>query len=120
MNSIFGTDLGELAEQTRRMQESMARARERMGQLTATGDDGSRAVTATVGGDGKLLGLRIDPTVVDPARPTELSEMIVAATNNALDALHDLHAESIGVVTDHIDGILEGLDENLYGPDRRP
>lgn len=110
MNSPFGTDFGALAEQTRRMQESMAAARERMGQLTATADDGSRAVTATVGGDGKLLTLRIDPVVVDPARPAELSEMVVAATNNALDALHDLHAENISAVTTHIDGLLDSLD----------
>ncbi|MCP2263286.1 YbaB/EbfC family nucleoid-associated protein [Promicromonospora thailandica] len=108
-------DVKALAAQTRQMQESMARARERIEQLQATGNDGTGMVTATVGGDGRVLSLRIDPSVIDPTRPDVVEDLVVAATNTAIDALRDLHAESIGAVTEQIGGLLDGLDGSPFG-----
>lgn len=115
MSSTPDFDVTEFAEHTRRMQASMARTRERIEQLQATGDDGTGLVTATVGGDGRIAALRIDPSVIDPIHPTALSDLVVAATNNAIDALRELHAESISAVTDQIGGLLDDLGGGLLG-----
>lgn len=115
MSSTPEFDLSAFAEHTRRMQESMARTRERLEQLQATGSDGSGVVTATVGGDGRVLALKIDPSVIDPTRPDALADLVVEAANTAIDALRELHAESITTVTDQIGGLLDGLDEGPLG-----
>ncbi|MFI8527549.1 YbaB/EbfC family nucleoid-associated protein [Promicromonospora sukumoe] len=115
MSSTPEFDVSEFAEHTRQMQATMARTRERIESLQATGDDGTGLVTATVGGDGRIAALRIDPSVIDPIHPTALSDLVVAATNNAIDALRELHAESIIAVTDQIGGLLDGLGNGLLG-----
>ena len=68
---------GAIRENMQRMQEEMKSAR-------FTGDAGAEQVVATVDGSGELVGLRIDPQLVESGDREMIEDLTVAAVRAAV------------------------------------
>jgi nucleoid-associated protein EbfC len=110
---MFG-NLGDMMGMMGKMKEIQARmkaAQESLGTLSATGESGAGLVRATVNGLKQLTRLEIDPDLV--GRPDDremLQDLVVAATNKAMDAVEPK-------IKDHLRQATEGLLPNIPGMD---
>lgn len=92
-----------LMEQAAQMQQQLQAAQEEMAAREFEGTAGGGVVTAVVTGSGELRSVTIDPSVIDPADPEMLGDLVVAAVNQATKAANDAAANQMG-------GIAGGLD----------
>ncbi|MBI3986715.1 MAG: YbaB/EbfC family nucleoid-associated protein [Lentisphaerae bacterium] len=52
-------------------------------------------VTVTARGDASIATIRIDPSVIDPARPAALEKMVLTAVEGALEAAREMSAREM-------------------------
>ena len=75
--------LGNILKQAQEMQSKMAEMQESLAAYEADGESGAGLVKATVSGKGELKALSIDPQAMDPADPTLLEDLVMAAFADA-------------------------------------
>ncbi len=73
-----------LMKQAQQMQEQMLKAQEEAREHVSEASAGGGMVTAKANGAGELVELRIDPRAIDPDDPELLSDMVLAAANEAI------------------------------------
>jgi nucleoid-associated protein EbfC len=96
--------------------------------MEATGHGGAGLVRATVSGQGRLVALDIDPSVIDPQDPRTLSEMVMAAVDAANETMAAQRAERMNELTGGLAEIVDQLHGSLAPggrvepmfPSRRP
>lgn len=110
-----GIDFSAFAEQARRMREELARVKDDLETIQATGYGDGGLVTATVSGEGRILDLRIDSSVIDPDDPETLSRLVVEAIEDANQGIVDQRAERIGGVAEGVGGLFSGLRGSALG-----
>lgn len=93
-----GLDLGALMEQAQAMQQQVAEAQASLAGVRATGSAGGGLVRAETDGNGQLVGLEIDPSVVDPDDIETLADLVVAAVRDGAKAAEKLAQETMGSV----------------------
>jgi nucleoid-associated protein EbfC len=91
--------MGNLAKMAQQMQAEMARVQAELDQLVVEGSAGGGAVTATVNGQQELVGLHIDPDVLDPDDVEMLQDLITAAVNDGLRQVRQTAEEKMARVT---------------------
>ncbi|MFF3127724.1 YbaB/EbfC family nucleoid-associated protein [Streptomyces sp. NPDC057908] len=91
------------------MEGEMAGVQEDLTGVQATGYGADGLVAATVSGDGRIVALRIDPSVIDPDDPETLADLITVAVDSANQAVQEQRAASLAVVTDSLNSLLSGL-----------
>ncbi|HSL25541.1 MAG TPA: YbaB/EbfC family nucleoid-associated protein [Acidimicrobiia bacterium] len=79
-------DMRQLLKQAQMMQEQMAATQEELAARTYEGTAGGGAVKVTVNGANRLLSVVIGSTVIDPADPELLADLVMVAVNQALEA----------------------------------
>jgi DNA-binding protein YbaB len=75
----------------------------------ASGHSADGLVSASVTGEGRLLDLRIDASVIDPDDPEGLAGLVVDAVQAAQQRAAEYQAEQVGAVSAQINGILDGI-----------
>lgn len=77
-------DLSRMMKQAQKMQKDMASAQAALAErkVEATAGGGKVTVTATAAGD--ITGIRIDPSVVDPADVEMLEDLVLTGVRQAL------------------------------------
>jgi DNA-binding YbaB/EbfC family protein len=109
-----GFDMGSLVKQAQQMQQQAQAAQEELDGLRVTGTAGGGLVRATVSGLAQLVGLEIDPSVVDPEDTETLADLIVAAVRDANEAAEKLQQQKLGPLTGGLGGAgLGGLGGSL-------
>ena len=93
-------NIQQLMKQAQKMQEQLQRELE---ETVVEASVGGGVVEVKMTGQKQLLGLTIDPEVIDPEDPEMLGDLIVAATNQALTAANEAAQAGMG-------GIAGGLD----------
>ena len=88
-----------MMKQVQKMQQDMAKMQEELAAKTYTAQAGGGAVTAEVNGQHQLLGVTIDPDVLDPDDVEMLQDMVVAAVNEAMRTAETDAADSMGKIT---------------------
>ncbi len=78
-----GFNVQQMMKQAKKMQEEMARQQEELSKKTFEASSGGGMVSATVNGKFELVGIKIDPTVVDKEDVDMLQDLVVAAVNEA-------------------------------------
>ena len=76
-------NLGNLMKQAKAMQERMEQAQAELETLEVEGESAAGMVRVTLTAKGRMRGLKIDPTLIDPADPEVLEDLITAAHNDA-------------------------------------
>ena len=111
--------LGNMASMLRQAQEMQTRVRdmhERLGALRIDGEAGG--VTVTVSGQQKVLSCRVDPSLLAAGDAAALQDLIVAATNDALETARETAQEELSKVSSGMDlpGLGEALSRMGLGP----
>jgi len=88
-------NMAELFKQAQKMQQELADAQEALGNMTTEGSAGGGAVTVTVTGKQKVQSIKIDPEVVKSGDVEMLEDLIVVATNQALDQSQEMAKEEL-------------------------
>jgi nucleoid-associated protein EbfC len=101
-----GIDVQQLLQQAQRMQEQLMSAQQNLAEAKVTGTAGGGLITATVTGEGELVALEIDPSVVDPEDVETLADLIVAAVRDANAQVQKLAAEQMGPLGEGLGGML--------------
>ena len=92
-------NLNTIARQAQKMQEDMAKLSEELDQSEYASASGGGAVEAVVTGDMTVKEIRIKPEVVDPEDVEMLSDLVMAAVNEALRKAAEDKAEKMEKVT---------------------
>lgn len=103
-----GIDVQQLLQQAQRMQEQLMSAQQNLAEAEVTGTAGGGLITATVTGEGELVALEIDPSVVDPEDVETLADLIVAAVRDANAQAQKMAAEQMGPLGEGLGGMLGG------------
>lgn len=83
-------------QQLKALQDRMAKVQEELAQKTVESSAGGGMVTVVVNGRQEVVGLKIEPQVVDPDDLEMLQDLIVAAVNDALRKSQELAAGEMG------------------------
>ncbi|HKG16656.1 MAG TPA: YbaB/EbfC family nucleoid-associated protein [Solirubrobacteraceae bacterium] len=92
-------NMQQMLKQVQRMQQDMAAAQEALKDETVEASAGGGMVSAVVTGDLVVKEIRIDPQTIDPEDPEMLSDLVLAAVNEALRSAQELAANKLGDVT---------------------
>ena len=90
------------------MQNEMARIQEEVENSEFSASAGGGAVEVTVNGKHEVVSVNIQPEVVDPEDVEILSDMIIAATNEAIRKAADTMEQRMGSATSGL-GLPTGL-----------
>ncbi|KJR99786.1 MAG: nucleoid-associated protein [Desulfobulbaceae bacterium BRH_c16a] len=92
-------DMNTIMQQAKVMQEKMAKIQEDLAKKSITGSAGGGMVLVTVNGQGDVLSVAVEKTVVDPQEVEMLQDLIVAATNDALRKAKELSKQELAQLT---------------------
>lgn len=87
----------QLARQVADMRAKIDQQRAALAEAVFTGTAGGGMVSAVVRGTGELESVRLDPSVLDPADPEMVGDLVVAAVNVALRRAQEAAASSVGL-----------------------
>jgi nucleoid-associated protein EbfC len=88
-----------MMKQIQKMQEKMAQVQEGLETKTVIGEAGGGMVKVTVNGKQHLLKIQIDREVVNPEDVEMLEDLVLAATNKALEESAKMAQEEMARAT---------------------
>jgi DNA-binding YbaB/EbfC family protein len=94
----FG-DMGNLLKQAQQMQRELDRAREELRTAMVSGTAGGGAVRVDATGEGMVVRVAIKPDAVATGDASLLEDLVLAATQDALQKARELHQERMARVT---------------------
>ncbi|MFH1301584.1 MAG: YbaB/EbfC family nucleoid-associated protein [Planctomycetota bacterium] len=106
--------LGNIAgmmKQFSEMQGRMQEMQEKLGKLRFEGSAGGGMVTAEANGQQKILGIKIDQTLLDSGDKEMLEDLLAAAANQALDKAREGAAGEMAQLTGGLN--IPGLEEAM-------
>jgi len=103
--------MNKMMQQVQKMQADMQQAQEELAKETVTASAGGGAVKVTVTGGLEVVSVEIDPEVVDPEDVEMLQDMVLAATNEAVNSSQEMASKRLGGIT----GGLGDMGLNLPG-----
>ncbi len=92
-------NLGQMLRQAQEMQGKMEEMQAKLAELEIAGTAGADMVTVTLDGKGQMRGMRCDPSLLEPGAAEMLSDLVVAAHNDAKTRLDARLAEEMGKLT---------------------
>ena len=88
-----------MIKQAQKMQEKMAALQEELDAREYEIKAGGGAVTLTINGKKEVSALDISPEIVDPDDIETLSDIIIAAVNEAIKKVEDTNNEEMSKIT---------------------
>jgi DNA-binding YbaB/EbfC family protein len=88
-----------MMKQLQKVQEKMARVQEELESKTVVAESGGGMVKVTANGKQHIVRIQIEKEVVDPADVEMLEDLVLAATNKALDEASRVAQEEMAKVT---------------------
>jgi nucleoid-associated protein EbfC len=95
----IGENIGDLVKEAQKMQQRMQAAQQELGELKVDGRSGGDMVTLTLNGRHQILDLKIKPSALDED-PEFLSELVIAAYNDALKKVEEASKKKITNLTE--------------------
>lgn len=92
-------DMMKLMQQAQEMQTRLQQIQDGLENQTVSATSGGGMVTATVDGKGQVRGVKIDPTVVDPADVEMLEDLVIAAVSEAQKKAQNMAQEQMKQLT---------------------
>ena len=100
-----GMNQAAMLKQAQKMQQEMLRMQEEQENKTFSAQSGGGMVSATVNGKHELLELKVNPEAVDPEDVEMLSDLIIAAANEAMKKAEDAMEQAMGTVKGALGGM---------------
>jgi nucleoid-associated protein EbfC len=102
-------DMSKMLQEAQRMQAELQKAQEEAASEVVEASAGGGMVTVKANGTGEIVAIVIDPRAIDPDDPELLSDLVLAAVNEALRSARGLmESKMAGLVPDGL-GDLGGL-----------
>jgi len=98
-------DMNKMLQQVAQMQEQMAKAQEELANETVEASAGGGMVMVKANGALEVTEIRIAPEAIDPDDPDLLSDMILAAVNEALRSAQSLMESRLGGMMGGLGGL---------------
>jgi len=95
--------LGGLFRQAQELQGRLKEVQEQAARERVEGTSGGGLVKVTATGGQEIVRVAIDPSVIDPADPELLGDLVAAACNDALRRARELLQQRMGAITGGID-----------------
>jgi len=95
----MGGNMNQVLAQAQKMQRQIEIAQAEIQEMVFTGTAGGELVKVEVTGKHQLKSVTIAKEVVDPDDIEGLQDLIIAATNQALDQIQKTNEERIGSIT---------------------
>ncbi len=92
-------DISSIMEQAKGMQEKMAKIQQDLAKKMIVGTAGGGMVSVTVNGQGDVISIAIEKTVIDPSESEMLQDLIVAATNDGIRKSKELSKQEMAQLT---------------------
>jgi nucleoid-associated protein EbfC len=89
----------------RQAQEMQARMQRELSELTVEAAAGGGMVSVRMSGHKQLLGVTIDPEVLDPKDPGMLQDLVLAAVNEAARKVDEAMQQKLGAVSGGLPGM---------------
>jgi DNA-binding YbaB/EbfC family protein len=89
-------DMNKMLQQVQQLQAQMAQAQEELKNETVEASAGGGMVTVKATGDLQITEITIAPEAIDPDDPEMLSDMVLAAVNEALRSAQALAQSKLG------------------------
>lgn len=102
-----------MMKQVQKMQEKMAEVQQELEQKTVMAEAGGGMVKVTANGKQQVVKIQIDKEVVNPADVEMLEDLVLAATNKAIDDAAKMAQEEMAKATNGMIPNIPGL--NLPG-----
>jgi nucleoid-associated protein EbfC len=93
------SSLGKMMKQAQRMQQQMEQVQAQLASRTVEATSGGGAVKVTAKCDGTVASIKIDPQALNPSDAQLLEDMILTATNQALNQAKDIANSEMGKIT---------------------
>jgi DNA-binding YbaB/EbfC family protein len=94
-----GVDLNYFIRQANKLTEKIEKRKQELAAETVEGKSGDGLVTVTANCAQEIKTIKLDPKVIDPADPSMLEDLVVAAVNAALTASKDHMQKELGKVS---------------------
>lgn len=104
-----GPSMNEMLRQAQRMQEDMQRKQAELEAMEYDVSAGGGVVKIKINGKREILGIDIDPVIVDPDDIETLSDILVAGVNEAIKKVTTIYDEEMGKITGPFGGAGMGL-----------
>ena len=88
-----------MLRQAQKMQEEMAAQQEELDARESEISAGGGVVNVKINGKKEILSIDLKPEIVDPDDIETLSDILVAAVNEAIKRVEDTNSEEIGKIT---------------------
>ncbi|MGL4209038.1 MAG: YbaB/EbfC family nucleoid-associated protein [Candidatus Adiutrix sp.] len=82
--AIDFSSMGGLVKQAKEMQDKISAVQSEMAGRTVVSTSGGGMVTATANGAGEIVSIKLEKEIINPSDQEMLSDLIVAAVNDAL------------------------------------
>jgi len=99
-----------MMKQIQEMQQRVAKVQEELEGKTTTGESGGGMVKVTANGKQEVVSIKIDKEVVNPEEMDMLEDLILAATNKALENAGKMAKEEMSKVTSGMLPNIPGLN----------
>jgi nucleoid-associated protein EbfC len=98
-------DMSALLAQAQQMQQQLMEAQEALANAEVHGQAGGGLVQVTMKGSGEVLGVRIDPKVVDPDDIETLQDLVVGAIADASQQVTIMAQDRLGPLAGGMGGL---------------
>tara|TARA_Y100001968_G_C19199184_1_gene639093 strand:- start:533 stop:844 length:312 start_codon:yes stop_codon:yes gene_type:complete len=95
---MFPKGMGNMMKKAQQMQKEMARIQKEIEELEVDGQSGGGMVKVVVNGKKRLVSIDVDPEVVKEDKDI-LEDLIISATNQALDSIDKISKDKMGPLT---------------------
>lgn len=99
------SDMNSLMRQAQKMQEDMATKQAELEEREYEISAGGGVVNVKINGKKEILGINIEPEIIDPDDKETLEDILVAAVNEAIKRVEDTNSEEMSKITGNIPGM---------------
>jgi DNA-binding YbaB/EbfC family protein len=90
---------GNIMKEAQKLQQQMAELQEQVGQKKVEATAGGGMVTVQANGKQEIIGIKIDPEVINKDDAQMLEDLVLAACNEALRKSRELVQQELGKLT---------------------
>ena len=94
-----GPSMNEMLKQAQKMQEDMQKKQAELEEKEYEVSAGGGVVKVKINGRREILNIDIDPEIVDPDDIETLSDILVAAVNEAIKRVEDVNSAEMAKIT---------------------
>ncbi|TVP47109.1 MAG: YbaB/EbfC family nucleoid-associated protein [Mongoliibacter sp.] len=103
-------DMMSIMNKVKEAQEKIKEAQSKLVHLKAEGESGAGMVKVTVNGNRKVVAIQVDDTLINAADKDMMTDLIVAATNKALEEIEVKIKEQMKSATNGMMPNIPGMD----------